>query len=508
MTMDGDAELRRDGRSSAGSELLAEIGLQGPRARHRHMAAAVLGLAAVFAVDLMTPLGVADGMLYALIVLLGLWRPERPFIFFVAGAGVALTLLGWVLSPAGEAFPIVATNRVFSIALISGTAFAVHKFADYERGFQVLAQAIEQTPAGVVITDTAGTIVYANPAVTRLSEYERADLIGQNPRLFASGETPREKYEKLWRTIGSGQVWTGEILNRRRDGEFVWEHEVIAPVRDGRGRVSHYIAIKEDITARKKLEGHLQSARLAAEEANASKSAFLANMSHELRTPLNAILGFSEAVKMGIPAPLTHPKHVEYIGLIHQSAGYLLQLINDILDLSRIESGMQAPQDVRVCLPDVIEACIRMVRERADKKNIRLDIDPGDDCPCLLADERMVKQIVLNLLTNAIKFTPDGGTGSIRVALDGPGGDLVVRVADSGVGIGPEDLARIFTPFGRADGDAYVRRQEGTGLGLTIARKMAELHGGSLVLDSQPGVGTTATVRFPAFRLTPFADSA
>ncbi|MEK7821394.1 MAG: HAMP domain-containing sensor histidine kinase, partial [Pseudomonadota bacterium] len=264
--------------------------------------------------------------------------------------------------------------------------------------------------------------------------------------------------------------------------------------------------VKEDVTARKKLEEQLRFARLAAEEANQSKSSFLANMSHELRTPLNAILGFSEAVKMGIPAPLTHPKHVEYIGLIHQSAGHLLQLINDILDLSKIESGAQTLQEARICLPDVLETCVRMVRERADRKNIRLDVDVGDDCPGLTADERMIKQIVLNLLTNAIKFTPNGGVVSIGVALDG--GGLAVRVADSGVGIGPEDMRRVFTPFARAEGDPYVRGQEGTGLGLVLTRKMVDMHGGALTLDSVPGTGTTATVRFPASRLALLADSA
>ena len=506
--LDGDTAPRREESFPVGAGLLMGMGRTGPRGRNRYAVAAALGLAAVYVIDLLTPLGVADGMLYALVVLLGLWRPERSFIFFTAGAGIVLTLLGWILSPPGEALPIVATNRIYSIVVILGTAFAVHKFADYERGFQVLAQAVEQAPAGILIADTAGTIVYANPAVTRLSGHERDALIGRNPRVFASGKTSGEKYENLWQAISSGQVWNGEILNRRRDGAFVWEHEVIAPVRDGQGRISHYVAVKEDITARKKLEEHLRSARIAAEAANASKSSFLANMSHELRTPLNAIIGFSEALKLGIPAPLSHPKHVEYLNLIHQSGNYLLQLINDILDLSRIESGMQAPRDARICLPDAIETCIRMVRERANNKKLRLEIESRDDCPCLLADERMVKQILLNLLTNAIKFTPDGGAVSIRVDLDGRVGDLVVRVADSGVGIAPENLARIFTPFTRADGDAYVSRQEGTGLGLALTRKMAELHGGSLVLDSVPGVGTTATVRFPATRLVPFADSA
>ena len=204
--------------------------------------------------------------------------------------------------------------------------------------------------------------------------------MGDSPRVFASGQTPRESYENLWRTIASGRTWEGEILNRRKDGAFVWEHEIITPVRDSWGSITHYIGVKEDVTARKKLEEQLRFARLAAEEANQSKSSFLANMSHELRTPLNAILGFSEAVKMGIPAPLTHPKHVEYIGLIHQSAGHLLQLINDILDLSKIESGAQTLQEARICLPDVLETCVRMVRERADRKNIRLDVDVGDDC--------------------------------------------------------------------------------------------------------------------------------
>ncbi|MCW5592701.1 MAG: HAMP domain-containing histidine kinase, partial [Burkholderiales bacterium] len=234
-----------------------------------------------------------------------------------------------------------------------------------------------------------------------------------------------------------------------------------------------------------------RTAQLA--EANRHKSEFLANMSHELRTPLNAIIGFSEALDARMFGEL-NDKQAEYIRDIHSSGRHLLSLINDILDLSKVEAGRMELQLSEFDATQALEAAMALVRERAARQGIRLALEPAPDLGAIRADERRLKQILLNLLSNAVKFTPPGGCVTIRARR--ASGALEVSVSDTGVGIAPEDHQAIFEEFRQVGGDA-TRKAEGTGLGLALTRRLVALHGGTIRVESEPGRGSTFTFTIP-----------
>ncbi|MDX1575591.1 MAG: PAS-domain containing protein, partial [Kiloniellales bacterium] len=261
------------------------------------------------------------------------------------------------------------------------------------------------------------------------------------------------------------------------------------------------IATYDDVSEAYRAELALRAAKDEAEVASRAKSDFLAGVSHELRTPLNAIIGFSEVMQNEMFGPIGDRHYKDYAADIHDSGHHLLSLINDILDLSKIEAGKFELHETTMTVSDTVEAALRLVEQRADKAGVELVRTVTPQLPRLYADGRALKQVLLNLLTNAVKFTPEGGRVTIGAEL-GAGGDLVLTVADSGVGMSAEDLEQALTPFGQADSD-IARQQEGTGLGLPLSKHLVELHGGSLTIESTPGAGTTVRASFPAARLRP-----
>lgn len=250
----------------------------------------------------------------------------------------------------------------------------------------------------------------------------------------------------------------------------------------------------------------LSEAKTAAEAANRSKSEFLANTSHELRTPLNAIIGFSDLMLSQITEMIENEKKYAYLDEKHvyldeiSGAGkHLLQIINDILDLSKIEAGKIELHEELIDVAQVIKSCILLVNERADAKNLSLEVVSENSDTPLFADGRALKQILINLISNAIKFSEEGGSIKLRSWCNAENG-YVFQVADAGIGIAPSDVDSVLLPFHQAEGD-LSRNYEGTGLGLPLSKSLAEVHGGSLELQSEVGVGTTVTVRFPANRI-------
>jgi signal transduction histidine kinase len=253
---------------------------------------------------------------------------------------------------------------------------------------------------------------------------------------------------------------------------------------------------------------YLRAAWQEAEAASRSKTEFLANMSHELRTPLNAIIGFSEVIKNELVGPLGSERYRHYAQDIHDSGHHLLEVINDILDISKVEAGEFELHEEEIDVRNLIKQSVRLVRERAEAAKIELAVDIDKDLPYLMIDQRLIKQSLINLLSNAVKFSPDGGRVTVR-AMAELDDSILISVADTGIGIAEEDLPMILQPFAQVEG-AFSRNFEGTGLGLPLAKSFVEAHGGSLELHSILGEGTDVLLRFPAaraVRLQPRASS-
>jgi len=369
-----------------------------------------------------------------------------------------------------------------------------------------LALAVEQSPASIIITDTNSLIEYVNDAFCRNTGYAREEVLRLTPAFLGSGQTPADTFRGLRATLAQGLTWRGELFNRRKDGSDYVDDVIISPLRQADGRVTHYVAVQEDVTEKKalflELETHRQhleqlveqrtrdvvAARAEAEGANRAKSAFLANMSHEIRTPMNAILGLAHLLRGDNPTP----EQLERLGKIDGAARHLLSIINDILDISKIEAGRLELEQANFPLASILDHVRSLIAEQARAKSLTVDVD-GDDVPLWLkGDPTRLRQALLNYAGNAVKFT-ESGSISLRALLLGEDADgLLVRftVQDTGIGIAPEEAARLFEAFEQADAST-TRKHGGTGLGLSITRRLARLMGGTVGVDSEPGRGSS-----------------
>jgi signal transduction histidine kinase len=298
------------------------------------------------------------------------------------------------------------------------------------------------------------------------------------------------------RLAGEEVVSNYEFRLARIDGSVVWVDTRAALVHwDGKPASLSWMS---DINRRKAMEGELIQSKERAEFANRTKTEFLANMSHELRTPLNAIIGFAEVIKDEMFGPIGLAKYADYAKDIHNSGRHLLDLINDILDLSKLEAGKLELHDDEISLRRAVEECLTLIRNRADKSDVLLATEIEPRLAKLRCDERAVKQMLLNFLSNAVKFTPAGGTVTTRVRRVPEG--VAISVSDTGIGMSEADIQIALSAFGQVD-SKIARQHQGTGLGLPISKSLIELHGGTLSVSSRPGKGTTMTAIFPASRL-------
>ncbi|MBI3205061.1 MAG: PAS domain S-box protein [Myxococcales bacterium] len=372
--------------------------------------------------------------------------------------------------------------------------------------------ALDAVANAIVFTDARGTIFWVNAAWASMTGYSRDEVIGQNPRILKSGAQDKAFYAELWRTVLAGRVWRGELINRRKDGSTYHEEETITPLCDAAGKVTHFVAIKQDISERKRVEQRLREseeralraaqeltvAKERAESADKIKSAFLATMSHELRTPLNSIIGFTGILLQGMAGPI-NPEQKKQLQMVRDSSRHLLALINDVLDISKIEAGQLEVRCEPFELSPVIERAVASVRPRAEQKGLALEVSAPAGLAPVSSDARRVEQVLLNLLSNAVKFT-DHGRVSLEVAADAERVSMTVR--DTGVGIRPQDLAALFQPFRQLD-TGLSRNHEGTGLGLAICRRLAELMGGEVRAESEWGGGSAFTFVLPRRRGAP-----
>ncbi len=298
--------------------------------------------------------------------------------------------------------------------------------------------------------------------------------------------------------LAAQRLGLGGLLEQART-EYIREDGRAIEIRYNETEDDGVVVVCLDVTERKQSEAMLVSAKAMAELANRAKSEFLANMSHELRTPLNAIIGFSELMTREIRGPMANNEYTEYACDIHDSGTHLLSLINDILDLSKIESGKFELQEEEIDLSVVIDRCLRMIRERADAARITVTCEVHPKLSLLWADERAMKQIILNLLSNSVKFSPTNSEVHLTAEKTAEG-DLCLTVSDNGIGIAPEDIGKVLEPFGQV-ASALSRNTTGTGLGLPLVKALTELLGGRFELDSSPGQGTDARVWLPCKRV-------
>ncbi len=415
------------------------------------------------------------------------------------------------LAKSGEVLPVAATLT----AIRDDDGKKVGSVANYldlrpmrrqQLETRKLAQAVEQSTASIIITDTRARIEYVNQAFVRNTGYEPEEVIGRNPSLLHSGNTPPETYRSLWQAMNERKPWKGEFHNRRRNGEEYIDLATITPLRRPDGTVTHFVAVQEDITEKKRLGRELDTYRLHLEElvrertrelalareraetANVAKSAFLANMSHEIRTPMNAILGLVHLLRR---EELTSAQ-VDRLGKIDSATQHLLNIINDIMDLSKIEAGHfeleERPFSTRRMLDEVHD----MLNEAARQKGIDVEMETSGLPDWVSGDEVRLRQALINYISNAVKFTSQGRIvlRATVIEAEHPAGILLqFEVQDSGTGIAQKAMPRLFRAFEQAD-QSITREHGGTGLGLAITRNLARLMGGEAGAESREGKGS------------------
>lgn len=363
-----------------------------------------------------------------------------------------------------------------------------------------------QAQEAIFITDAQAQILRVNDAFTRITGYERVEVIGKTPKILKSGRQDAAFYRDMWARLLEDGHWEGEIDNRRKDGEIFPEWLSITAVRDAMGRTTNYVAHFIDISERKRSEAALKKARARAEQASEAKSRFLATMSHEIRTPLNAIINMNELL---LETGLDREQRT-YAATASEAGHNLLSIVNSILDFSKIEAGRMEKRP-ELCEPEeIVASVVRLLAPRAFAKGLELTLFADPQTPRRLrTDPGLLRQILLNLIGNAVKFTETGGV-RVRTFLESNvacGLSVRFDVIDTGVGIPEDRQSLLFDEFSQVD-DSYTRRFGGTGLGLSISRALARILGGEVGFESELGRGSRFWLRLPVSDTKPAVDSA
>jgi PAS domain S-box-containing protein len=403
--------------------------------------------------------------------------------------------------------------RIAALNLMQDAQNARARAESSNASLRQLSLAVEQSPESIVISTIEGVVEYVNQAYVDITGYAREEVVGKESSLLHAIETT----EELRHQLQAGLTWKGEFVNRRRDGKEYVQFAIVSPLRQDDGRITHYVEVKEDITEKRRLRleldqhrHHLQdlvvsrtteleAARALADTANRAKSAFLANMSHEIRTPMNAIIGLTHLLRED---GLT-PAQDERLRRVEAAALHLLSIINDVLDLSKIEAGRLELEEVEFNVGAVLDNVRSLIAEQAQSKGLAIEVDDEASSLWLRGDPTRLRQALLNFAGNAVKFTEHGSV-CLQARLqsrDESGYEVRFEVRDTGIGIDPEKLPRLFDAFTQAD-VSTTRRYGGTGLGLAITRRLARMMGGEAGGESTLGEGSTFwfTVRLPMAR--------
>jgi PAS domain S-box-containing protein len=407
------------------------------------------------------------------------------------------------------AFSMIRTDETNTPRVV-GTFTDIEDRRKAERALSVAEKKyrniVENAPSGIYQMTPEGLYLSANFAFARILGYDTAEDIlagikNANQSVYVSA---RDRINFIRELDDKGTISNHEALVFRRDGSKIWINESARVVRDDNGSILYYEGSIEDITERKAQEGALHEAKVNSDLASRAKSEFLANMSHELRTPLNSIIGFSDIIAAQAFGEIKQPEYIEYAGNINESGKRLLKIINEILDISKIEAGNRQLNEGRVDIKKAIKSCLDLFATKIEAGRMEIT-DMLAGMPKVIGEELAIKQVVMNLISNAVKFTPSGGRLTLSYEVD-KGGRLRVSFTDTGIGLDEHEIKKALSPFGQVD-NQLSRSGSGTGLGLTLVASLMRLHGGDLELFSQKGIGTTASVVFPVERVTIPKDS-
>ena len=346
-----------------------------------------------------------------------------------------------------------------------------------EEELQKLSRAVEQSPATVVITDTEGTIQYVNPKFTELTGYTLDEAIGKNPSILKSGRTPTEEYQRLWATISAGREWRGEFCNRKKNGDLYWESASISPIRDSEGTITHFVAVKEDVTEQRRLQEQ--------------RDDYLRALSHDLRNPLTAIQGQAQLLLRMLDRAGADGTEMRSAEAIVTSTRRMDTMIQELTEAARLESGDIQLRLGPVDMPSFALELKERIGEPEDAERIRVVAEEG--VPMALADPAHLERILRNLLSNALKYSPQDSRIDVSISRDK--GKVLTAVADRGDGIPPEDLGMLFQRYYRTK--AGRAHQGGLGLGLYVTKGLVEAHGGQIRVESKLGKGSTFSFTLP-----------
>jgi PAS domain S-box-containing protein len=362
-----------------------------------------------------------------------------------------------------------------------------------EEELRKLSRAVEQSPSGIMITDTQGVISYVNPSFTEITGYSYEEVIGQRPSILKSGEMPESLYAELWETITRGQTWRGELHNRNKRGELYWEAASISPVKTLDGSTTHFIAVKEDITQKKRIEQELIQAKEKAERSDRLKDAFIANISHEIRSPLNVIVGYTRLIHESFRDRIL-PEEEHYFQSIDRGTERIIRTVEEILNIAKLQSGTYNLKFEYVEVDTCLDKLVLDMQPGARAKNLILAYESACANLFVLADRYSFGQALINIIDNAIKYTM---SGSIIVRLDQTDGKVRVSVTDTGIGISDDYLPRLFSTFSQ-ETTGFTRPFDGVGLGMALTKQYVEMNKGTIDVRSRKGSGTRVILTFPS----------